>query len=169
VNRSGEIRVRPIEPRDAEDTARLHVAVWEDAYAGLMPDRFLVERRAGIDDRIEAWHRIIASSPASTTVAEHAGELVGFVSVGPARDDDVDLDEELWALYVSSAWWSAGVGHRLLTTVLGERPAYLWVLEGNERAIGFYRRQGFVLDGAVQEAREGRHLRMVRRAGGGGV
>jgi ribosomal protein S18 acetylase RimI-like enzyme len=30
---------------------------------------------------------------------------------------------------------------------IGDRPAYLWVLEGNDRAVAFYRRHGFTEDG----------------------
>ncbi|WP_377320790.1 hypothetical protein ACFJIY_17135 [Pimelobacter simplex] len=57
----------------------------------------------------------------------------------------------------------AALGHRLLTEALAARPSYLWVLDGNDRAAGFYRRQGFVPDGAVRVEPEGRELRMVRR------
>ncbi|MDX3003067.1 hypothetical protein PWY87_15370 [Kribbella solani] len=41
------------------------------------------------------------------------------------------------------------LGGRLLEVGVGERAAYLWVFEGNERALGFYRRHGFVPDGAT--------------------
>jgi GNAT superfamily N-acetyltransferase len=156
------VTLRPIEPRDAEAAARLHIAVWEEAYDGLVPARMLAERRAGLDERIERWRGIIDGSPATTTVADHAGELVGFASVGHARDDDMGDLEELWALYVRAAWWGRGLGHRLLAAVLDGRPAYLWVLDGNERGIAFYRRQGFGFDGATQQEDEGLHRRMVR-------
>ena len=46
--------------------------------------------------------------------------------------------------------------------MVGDRAAYLWVLANNERAIGFYERQGFRLDGTEDEHDEGRHVRMVR-------
>lgn len=157
-----DVTIRAIEAADAEPMARLHIVVWEEAYDGLVPARILSERRKGVDKRVEQWRQIIASSPATTIVAEHAGELVGFASVGPARDEDRGNLEELWALYVRAAWWGRGLGYRLFTEVLDERPAYLWVLDGNERGIGFYRRQGFGFDGATEEADEGLHLRMVR-------
>ena len=47
-----------------------------------------------------------------------------------------------------------------------EVPAYLWVIEGNERAVAFYRRHGFELDGVVHDIEPGwpggRQARMVR-------
>jgi len=58
--------------------------------------------------------------------------------------------------------YGAGVGFALFEQVVGDRAAYLWVLAGNERAIGFYERQGFRLDGTEDELDDGRHLRMVR-------
>lgn len=158
-----DVVLRPLLASDAEPMAHLHIAVWEEAYDGLVPAEILATRRTGVAERTARWRTTAATSPAATTVAEHDGELVGFVSVGPGRDADVDLDTELWALYVRAAWWGRGLGHRMLTHALGARPAYLWVLDGNERAAGFYRRQGFAADGAVRVEPEGRELRMVRR------
>ena len=34
-----------------------------------------------------------------------------------------------------------------MARVIGDRPAYLWVLEGNVRAAAFYRRHGFTDEG----------------------
>ncbi|WP_418064121.1 GNAT family N-acetyltransferase [Pimelobacter simplex] len=158
-----EVVLRPLLASDAERMAHLHVAVWEEAYEGLVPAEILAARRAGVAERVDRWRTTAATSPAATTVAEHDGELVGFVSVGPGRDTDIDLDGELWALYVRAAWWGRGLGHRMLTEALAARPSYLWVLDGNDRAAGFYRRQGFVPDGALRVEPEGRELRMVRR------
>ncbi len=39
------------------------------------------------------------------------------------------------------------------------------VLEGNERAIRFYERQGFRFDGAGHDEEEGRHVRTVCATG----
>ena len=50
--------------------------------------------------------------------------------------------------------------HRLCA--LGDSPAYLWVLDGNVRAIGFYERHGFAFDGATKPEDVGLERRMVR-------
>lgn len=159
-----DVVLRPLRVDDGPAMARLHVAVWEEAYTGLVPDAILAQRRAGLDDRAEHWRRAAQTSPAATTVAVHDGELVGFVSVGPGRDDDLDLAEELWALYARAAWWGHGLGHRMLAATLADRPAYLWALGGNDRALAFYRRQGFVPDGVERHEPEGREVRLVRRS-----
>ena len=62
---------------------------------------------------------------------------------------------ELYALYVTPAWWSAGVGRALMGSVLAALRddryprAVLWVLGDNARARRFYARAGFAPDGAT--------------------
>jgi GNAT superfamily N-acetyltransferase len=156
------VTMRRAVPDDAEALTSLHLDVWEDAYVGLMPDRVVSERRATLSERIDRWRMNLASSPATTTVVEAETRLIGFASIGPGRDEDVAIAEEVWALYVRSAWWGHGVGHALLTATLADRPASLWVLDGNARAMAFYRRHGFVADGTVRTDGHGTELRMVR-------
>ncbi len=96
---TGEITIRPAAPADAEALTGLHLDCWDDAYTGLMDQRFLDERRADVPSRVEKWRRILAEND-NTLVAEAPDGLVGFVSSGPGRDNDVDTDTELWALYV---------------------------------------------------------------------
>jgi GNAT superfamily N-acetyltransferase len=156
------IRIRPAVPEDAEALAHLHVDVWDDAYTGLMPQGILDDRREKVAERVERWRENLTSGAHTTHLAVDGEELVGFASAGPGRDNDVDTELELSALYVRAAHWGDGVGYALFATAVGERAAYLWVLAGNERAIAFYERQGFRLDGTEDEHDEGRHVRMVR-------
>jgi GNAT superfamily N-acetyltransferase len=146
---------------DAESLTGLHLDCWDDAYTGLVPQRILDQRRADAAARVERWQGILDGDE-PTWVADRAGHLVGFASAGPGRDNDVDIELELKALYVRAAWWGTGVGYALLWETIADRAAYLWVLKGNDRAIGFYERQGFALDGTEDEHDEGLHVRMVR-------
>jgi GNAT superfamily N-acetyltransferase len=155
------VRIRRAEVSDAETLAELHLACWDDAYTGLVPQEVLDDARHNLDTRIENWRQIL-SEQEETLLAETDEGLVGFVRVGPGRDRDIDLDLELIALYLRAAWWSTGLGRALFEEAMGDRPAYLWVVEGNERATRFYERQGFRHDGSSKEMAEGLHLRMVR-------
>ena len=148
---------------DAPALALLHVDCWEDAYTGLMPQPILDERRASVDARAQRWREILQEHD-RTWLAEAPEGLIGFAGAGPARDNDLegDIDLELQALYVRASWWGTGVGYALFRQVVGDRAAYLWVLANNQRAIHFYERQGFRLDGTEDEHDEGRHVRMVR-------
>jgi GNAT superfamily N-acetyltransferase len=159
-----DVTIRQAVADDAVGIAHLHVDVWEDAYAGVIPASVFERRRSTITERIGSWRDQLTDSSARTTVAEAASGLVGFANVGPARaDDDVNVDEELRALYVRASRWGTGVGRALLTAALAERAAYLWVLRGNDRAISFYQKHGFVDDGATRSDEYGTQLRMVRR------
>ena len=157
------VTLRPATPADAEALGHLHLDVWDDAYTGLMPQSVLDDRRARPQARVDRWRQTLTESEHLTWLAVDAdGGLVGFGGSGPTRDADVDLDLELYALYVRASAYGTGVGFALFEQVVGDRACSLWVLAGNERAIAFYERQGFRLDGTEDEQDEGRHLRMVR-------
>ena len=156
-----DVSIRQAVPADAEPLAHLHVDVWDDAYTGLMPQGILDDRREKVAERVERWQEILGRAEPAW-VAEDGEGLVGFASAGPARDNDMEELLELYALYVRAAYWDGGLGYALFEIAVGDRAAYLWVLAGNARAIRFYERQGFRLDGTEDEHDEGLHVRMVR-------
>ncbi|MBC7278018.1 GNAT family N-acetyltransferase [Nocardioides sp.] len=150
---------------DAEALTDLHLDVWEEAYAGLMPDEIFAERRSQRQARIDRWRTNIDTGPISSLVVEGAepGRLLGFAGAGPARDDAPGLPPlELTALYVRAERYGTGLGHALLEKAIGSSAAYLWVLDGNQRATVFYERQGFRFDGATKDDPVGIERRMVR-------
>ena len=173
--------VRPPATDDAPALGAMHVQVWREAYAGVMPDDYLAEM--DVDASVAKWRRIIADEdrPAAqdeagsvakvTRGAEHvpSGEVVGFATFAAARDEEPPTAGELWAINLLAAHHGSGVADRLMAATVGDRSAYLWVVEANLRAQAFYRRHGFVADGAssVHEATGTREIRMVRRAASG--
>ena len=169
-------RIRIARLSDAAAIAELHVRTWQTTYRGLLPDALLDE--LDVVARTKRWQRILGEAGAgghagsetdaptsATVVAVEDERVLGFASAGAARDDDAPCARELWALYVDPAEHGAGVGAELLCAAVGTHPAYLWVLEGNNRAIAFYEKHGFRLDGGVEsEERGGRMLRDLRMA-----
>lgn len=151
--------IRTAATTDVEALVALHTDCWDDAYTGLVPDEVLADFRASAPTRIERWAGIVARG--DTVVAEDGGGLVGFATAGPEREDG-PTGFELYAIYTRARVWGTGVGHALLERALGDRPAMLWVLEGNDRAIGFYERHGFRRDGHTEVVPEGVDVRMVR-------
>jgi GNAT superfamily N-acetyltransferase len=159
------VTIRIAGPADAEALASLHVRVWDEAYTGLVPQAILDARRAEpIGHRVERWRERIARPRATTWVAVDGEEIAGFAESGPGRDGSGV--PELMALYVARGRYDTGLGHRLLATAIGDGPAYLWVLDGNDRATRFYERHGFAFDGQVEEVDEGLHRRMTRNGQG---
>ncbi|MDF1606121.1 GNAT family N-acetyltransferase [Nocardioides sp. YIM 152315] len=139
--------LRPAAAADARAGAAMHAACWREAYGPYAdPDR-LAERLADTDRWVAAWTRQLEVGP-PRVLAEDDGGLVGFAVVGPSRDDDHATPRELYAIYTRAAYWGTGLGQRLWDAVRPDDPCSLWVLEDNDRARGFYARNGFVADGA---------------------
>ena len=53
---------------------------------------------------------------------------------GPPRDDDAPAPLELYAINVLRRAHGTGLADDLMARAIGDRPAYLWVLDGNDRA-----------------------------------
>lgn len=140
------IVLRPATLDDAAAAARMHRECWREVYGPLVDGEVLEARTADPAPWEETWREHVTHGP-PRTLALHVDEPVGFAVAGPNRDEGLP-QEELYAIYVRRSWWGSGVGQALLDAVLGDRPATLWVLEDNERALAFYRRNGFAPDGA---------------------
>jgi RimJ/RimL family protein N-acetyltransferase len=144
---------------DVRDLGALHANAWQAAYRGQMPAAFLdqvtVERRTAL------WTRLTGTATGEREhirVADVDGAVVGFVHVGPCRDEDAPEGlGELYGINVAPEAWGSGAGRQLLAAGHGalaaggfER-AVLWVLPGNVRARRFYERGGWTADGAQRE------------------
>lgn len=149
----GRFVIRAPEVGDAASLGRIHVQIWREAYRGLMPQQAL----DGLDEnaRADRWAGILAAPSAQgqltrVAVDTTSADVVGFATAGPPRERPKPAPIELWSLNTVAAVHGSGLGSRLMEEVLGDGPAYLWVLEGNERAVGFYRKHGFDLDGVTR-------------------
>jgi GNAT superfamily N-acetyltransferase len=92
--------IRDASVRDAEAIARVHIESSEDAYAPLARTWIAPDR----EQRTRAWAERLAAEASDATrfvlVAEVDGELVGFLSAGPSRRQDVDADLEIYVIHV---------------------------------------------------------------------
>ena len=157
MRRNPGVSVRRATAADAEALARVHVRTWQAAYAGLVDEAHLAA--LDVADRSRTWRARLTGGHegAVTYVATIGGEVVGFASVGPARDEDLVRQPEPWgevyALYVDPGHWRAGIGTALWGAVEAGWPAgtaavALWMLRDNVRAQGFYSARGLGPDGA---------------------
>ena len=152
--------IRPARLQDAPEIADVHVRSWQAAYRGLLPQAYLDSLDPA--QRVGRWERSLsaADSDGGTLVADAGGYLAGFVSYGPARDDDADSQRagEIYAIYLMPAAWDGGIGRQLMVTALdrlGEAGLFdqviLWVLDSNARARRFYEAGGWLADGAAKQ------------------
>lgn len=148
---------------------RVHIAAWQVAYRGLMPDDFL----EGLDGAVRGgrWHGALSAGPGegryqegeleglALVVEGDDGEVAGISVVGPPRRSEPPSVGELWMINLDPGAWGMGLGRALLAAAtealrtMGFEEAVLWVLSGNVRARRFYERAGWEPDGAQHEDR----------------
>jgi GNAT superfamily N-acetyltransferase len=128
-----QITLRPANQADVEAIAQVWYAAWGDGHTGnvpaaLHPYRTLDHFRARVPSRIS-----------STTVATIAGTIVGFVTIH---------DDELEQIFVAKEARGTGAAVQLIDHAEQQiaqhyKTAWLAVVEGNDRALSFYQRQGW--------------------------
>jgi GNAT superfamily N-acetyltransferase len=136
------VTLRRASVQDAEPVAD----VWIQAFRGTYDFP-----TAHADHEVREWVRDSLLPSTETWVAEEAGEVVAFVSLG---GDSVDQ------LYVAPGRTGRGIGSRLLALAMERRPGglELWTFQVNAGARRFYERHGFraveTTDGAGNEERQ---------------
>lgn len=129
--------IRPMTLDDADRKGYVHWKSCEETYTGLMDPEFMAT------STLERCQQIARAYPQNTLVAELDGQIVGFGCWS--------ADGEISALYILREYQGRGIGRQLMAALLAQLAAHpvvhLWVLHGNDNAIGFYERMGFRLTG----------------------
>ena len=152
------ISIRRARPGDAAAIARVHVAAWRSAYAGILREGYLANlsepRLAGfyqraILDRRDGHAVFVATAAGNDQPDDQPGSdasIVGFASGGRARRRGLG-EGEVETLYVLDDFRDMGVGRRLMRAMaahlraIGCNSAMAWVLENNPSRF-FYRHLG---------------------------
>lgn len=139
-------RVRPAIMADAAAIAKIDVECWRTTYAGILPDRLLVEMTERGRQRI--WTAYAARHPGDLIVVTDAtGKVHGFGNCGRARDGELQFAGEVFTLYVTPDRQGAGLGRELLLGLFARLlrrqvpSAVIWVLRDNPARF-FYERMG---------------------------
>lgn len=157
---------------DAGPFSELHAHVWRVTYRGLMTDAVVdslsAEGFAPMWESIGVAYdedRVPDDGRQLWVATTRDGAPVAFIMHGRAREEDAPAERQVWSLNVHPDHQGSGIAQRLMDERFGAGPAYLWVAQGNARAIAFYERNGFVLDGTeATDHHEGVvELRMVRK------
>lgn len=131
--------IRRASSGDAIGLARVHVAAWRDTYAGVLPNRYLIDMSP--NEHAGRWRRFLSRHDRShgTFVAEDPCEgIVGYGSCGPNRSSDLPgIGGEVHALYVDPEAQSQGLGRQLMAAMTDDlltrrhRSLCVWVLSDN--------------------------------------
>ena len=170
--------VRAARAADAAGLARVQVASWQAAFAGLVPPDVLGELagQEAVGQFTERWQAAISAPPTSrhrvhVAVAKPGEpEVLGFAAAGPATDDDrwPATDGELYELHVLPGLAAEGHDERLLNAVAdtfaedGFSTGYTWALAGDSGRIGFLEAAGWAPDGSRASLDMGVKVPVVR-------
>ncbi|MDD3191800.1 MAG: GNAT family N-acetyltransferase [Bacilli bacterium] len=134
---------------DAEALGRMHYESWIHSFKDLVPTSYL--DRLQVEVFIERFPKM-----KQVDLLEQYGKVIGFVSYGPSRDEDLFDYGEVYAIYLAWEEQGKGYGKRLMEQaknsllVQGYRNILLWTLENNQYGIRFYRKNGFDWDGKTK-------------------
>lgn len=142
-------KIREMCPEDADGKGYVHWKSWQETYPGLVDAGYL--SRLTLEKCQNSAHRW----PDNTLIAELNGKIVGFACYGNSQERDMPGCGEVYAIYVLKEAQGLGLGRKLMDAAVERltqfNTVFLWVLKGNEPAIGFYSHYGFHFDGTEKE------------------
>lgn len=153
----GPVHLRRAIVADAAGIARVYVAGWQAAHAGLLPSDYVACMRA--KGREEFWRTEleVESTDRKPWVALLDDDVTGFASGGLSRDEGMDrATAEVYQVYVEPAHWRHGIGSALLRHVLkdlrehGFTRTHAWVVAANAGARTFLEKQDWHLEGTTR-------------------
>ena len=154
-----DIVIKPMETEEEiRGKAYVHWKSWQESYRGIVDDGYL--------DRmtVSRCEEMASRYPENTLVAKDGDRVIGFACAG-AVNGEIDAGE-VYALYVLEEYQHQGIGYALMREALsllkGCRVVYLWAFKENAKALRFYERVGFRLDGTEKEIVLGTPAKGVR-------
>lgn len=168
--------VRPANPDDAGEIARIQLSTWRTAYRRILPRHVL----DGMDEAwmAQRWQASIAAPPSprhrvliaieqpERSSAQEGSYLVGFAATGEADEAALAPEEDQHALgptvasitdlVVEPRWGRRGHGSRLLAACVdlwredGFDTAVAWAFEADPATRAFLGSAGWEPDGAVR-------------------
>jgi GNAT superfamily N-acetyltransferase len=143
---------------DVPDIANVHVESWKVAYKGIVHQSYLDH---GLDklQRQKRWEKSIGECGDNyqVFVAKSDENIIGFADIGISRDENIKDYAEIYAIYLDPVFYGRGVGRLLFQACkkkakdMGYKKLFVWVLEGNNRAIDFYVRMGAIAAGKIKD------------------
>lgn len=152
---------------DTQRIAEIHVAGWQTAYRGVIPDPVIDAMET--EKLRPQWDQRVRDNLGDLLLAISNDQITGFCHLIPSRDTDAGDAFEISAIYIDPLSWRQGCGRALCEAALstakqhGAPEVTLWVFTDNSPGRRFYEAFGFICDGATKtEERLGFILEGVR-------
>ncbi len=138
--RNNIARIRPAKEDDVEAIADVYVETWRSTYAGILPDKVLIEMSP--ERQMIMWARAIRHADGVAeekilVLEDEQNRVVGGGSCGFNRDRASTYGGEVYTLYVHPDHQNQGHGEHLLAGLFdlmiarGYNAAVIWVLALN--------------------------------------
>ena len=128
---------------EMDEKGYVHWKAWHETYTGLMPDDYL--KNITLEKCIKIAHKWTQN----TNLLKVNKKAVGFCCIGESTETEGAI--EIFAIYLLKEYQGKKLGYALLNNSLSmfakNEKTVLWVLEGNEKAISFYKKFGFGFNG----------------------
>lgn len=138
------IVIREMTKNDTERVKQIAKVTWKDAFSHIMPIEVQEKTLREAYDEQTMEKRFTSSS---LFVAEEKGEIVGYAFFSQKNKEGKVLLE---SIYIHPDYQQKGIGTKLIHTgieTLQPKRLCLNVLEGNKKAIAYYKAQGFQEEG----------------------
>ena len=146
-------------PEEIEGKSLDHWQTWREAYDDLLPAEFQETMT------LERCRFFSQKYSENTLIAIDGLKVIGFISYVNFHDETMQAGEII-ALYVLKDYYGKGIAQKLmkeaLTTLEQFSEIFLWVLKENKRAIAFYQKMGFTLDGQEKILELGEPITEIR-------
>lgn len=138
---------------EMDEKGYVHWKAWHETYLTLMPKEYL--ETVTLEKCITMAH----TWSQNTLLLKVNNKTVGFSCI-----KHTDSENELVAIYLLKQYHGQRLGYALMTNTLSllshQKKIILWVLKGNEKAISFYKKCGFVFNGNEKKLPFGVELQM---------
>ena len=138
-------------PEEIEGKSLVHWQTQREAYDDLLLAEFQETMT------LERCRFFSQKYPENTLIAIDGLKVVVFISYGNFRGGTIQAGEII-ALYVLKDYYGKGIAQKLIKAALIAldhfSEIFLWVLKDNKRAIAFYQKTGFTLEGVDENEDE---------------
>ncbi|MBR4291465.1 MAG: GNAT family N-acetyltransferase [Oscillospiraceae bacterium] len=149
--------IRQMQSEDYDRKGYVHWKSWQQTYVGLIDEHFLANQT------LKKCQSISHRWPGNILVAFLNGTIVGYGCFIRHEDGSGEVS----AIYLLKEVHGLGIGRKVMDALIeqltGYSPITLWVLKGNDHAIGFYEHYGFRLNGVEKAIPLGTELQMCYR------